>query len=186
MGISCLLSHNPVRLKLDFSRQFRSEFSQVTLAMIVLLHIEDNDDDTFMLAEAFKREGIPHRFQRAVNGAEGLNYLLGVDQYGDRTAYPFPDLVITDFSMPVLDGLGFLRSLRETSLSGSLATMALTSSKCDADIEAAYQLGVLACFAKPSDLTEWRALAIQAYGVYGRFRQMLPSPLGQNADVLPS
>ncbi len=154
--------------------------------MIVLLHIEDNDDDTFMLAEAFKREGIPHRFQRALNGAEGLNYLLGVNQYADRDAYPFPDLVITDFDMPVLDGLGFLRSLQDTSLSGSLATMALTSSKCDADIETAYQLGALACFAKPSHRSEWCTLATQAYGVYRRFQQMKALSLGEDADPLPT
>jgi CheY-like chemotaxis protein len=154
--------------------------------MIVLLHIEDNDDDTFMLAEAFKREGIPHRFQRVVNGAEGLNYLLGVDQYVDRDAYPFPDLVITDFSMPVLDGLGFLRSLRDTPLSGSLPVMALTSCKCEADIEAAYQLGTLACLSKPSVPSEWRALVTKAYGIYGRFKQIQPSTLGKDADVVSS
>ena len=154
--------------------------------MIVLLHIEDNDDDTFMLAEAFKREGIPHRFQRALNGAEGLNYLLGVNQYADRDAYPFPDLVITDFDMPFLDGLGFLRSLRDTSLSGSIATMALTSSKRNVDIEMAYQLGALACFAKPSLLLEWCTLATQAYDVYRRFKQMEAASLDKGADVVPT
>jgi CheY-like chemotaxis protein len=154
--------------------------------MIILLHIEDNDDDTFMLAEAFKREGIPHRFQRAVNGADGLSYLFGINQFADRDAYPFPDMVITDFSMPILDGLGFLRSLRDTPFSGSLATMAVTSSKCDVDIETAYRLGALACFSKPSTLSEWRALAIEAYGIYGRFKQMQPLPLDKDAGVVLS
>ena len=154
--------------------------------MIIILHIEDNEDDTFMLAQAFKREGIPHRFHRAVNGAEGLNYILGVDQYADRASYPFPDLVITDFSMPGLDGLGFLRSLQNTAFCGSLATMALTSSKCDADIETAYKLGALACFGKPAHLTEWRAVANQAYVVYGRFKQMQPAPVCTDVDRVPS
>ena len=139
--------------------------------MMTLLHIEDNDDDAFLLAEAFRREGIPHRFHRATNGAEGLNYLMGMESYADRAAYPLPDLVITDFHMPVMDGIAFLRALKETPLAGTMATLALTSCKCEADIETARQLGALECLDKPASIDQWRAVVVRAYDIYGRFKQ---------------
>lgn len=144
--------------------------------MITLLHIEDNDDDAFLLAEACRREGIPHRLQRAINGAEGLKYLLGEGSYSDRAAHPLPDLIITDLHMPVLDGLEFLRSINSQASIPPICKIVLTSSQNEQEIQTAYSLGASACFSKLSTLMELRVVVNQAYDIYRRFVQSNPVP----------
>jgi two-component system, chemotaxis family, chemotaxis protein CheY len=72
------------------------------------------DDDPTILAtvcEALDLEGLP--FVTATNGAEAL---LAVDLNK-------PSLVLLDMRMPILDGWGFMRAIRERGLNLSVVVM---------------------------------------------------------------
>src|SRR3984893_19236288 len=71
--------------------------------MATVLIVEDEFAIADLLATVFADEG--HRVLTAANGRQGLERLA---------EGPRPDLVISDYMMPVLDGAGLLRALRET------------------------------------------------------------------------
>jgi len=49
------------------------------------------------------------------NGVEAIHYLRGLDGFHDRRLFPYPDLMLLDFSMPKLGGMEVLKFLnRET------------------------------------------------------------------------
>lgn len=63
-----------------------------------------------------------------------------------------PDLVITDWNMPVLDGLGLLRALRADPAYAGLPILVLTTDTDDASKEAARQAGATGWLSKPVDV----------------------------------
>jgi CheY-like chemotaxis protein len=99
------------------------------------------DDDPTILAtvcEALDLEGFP--VVTANNGAEAL----------DVIARNPPSLVLLDMRMPVLDGWGFMRALRERGLS---LTVVVMTAAADARRWAA-EIGANAVLSKPFELNE--------------------------------
>jgi CheY-like chemotaxis protein len=71
--------------------------------MATVLIVEDEFAIVDLLEMALADAG--YRVLTAANGHQGLERLV---------AGPRPDLVIADYMMPVLDGAGLLRAMRET------------------------------------------------------------------------
>jgi len=63
-----------------------------------------------------------------------------------------PDLVITDWNMPVMDGLGLLRALRAVPAYAALPILVLTTETDDASKEAARGAGATGWLSKPVDV----------------------------------
>jgi CheY-like chemotaxis protein len=99
------------------------------------------DDDPAILAtvcEALDMEGFP--FVTAANGAEALDAV-------DRNR---PSMVLLDMRMPVLDGWGFMRAIRERGLN---LTVVVMTAAADAR-RWAREIGAQGVLAKPFDLDE--------------------------------
>lgn len=47
------------------------------------------------------------------DGVETIYYLRGVEQFKDRELFPYPDLLLLDFSMPWCNGMQVLRFLQQ-------------------------------------------------------------------------
>lgn len=47
------------------------------------------------------------------DGIEAILYLRGVEQFKNREAYPYPDLLLLDFNMPRCGGMGVLEFLHQ-------------------------------------------------------------------------
>ena len=99
-----------------------------------------DDDPTILatVAETLDLEGYP--VVTATNGAEALEVL-------ERTS---PSLVLLDMRMPVLDGWGFARALRERGLNPTVVVMTATA---DARRWAA-EIGARGVLPKPFDLED--------------------------------
>ncbi|HEY3060480.1 MAG TPA: response regulator [Chloroflexota bacterium] len=108
------------------------------------------DDDPTILAtvsETLDLEGYP--VVTATNGAEALEQL----------ELQRPSLVLLDMRMPVLDGWGFIRAVRERGLSPVVVVM---TAAADARRWAS-EIGAQGVLAKPFDLDELIA-AVQRLG----------------------
>jgi CheY-like chemotaxis protein len=77
----------------------------------------------------------------AADGADALETV--------RAAYP--DLVLLDYNMPVMDGLGFLHALRADPAIAATAVVMLTANSAPATLSAAARLRVRDYLVKPCD-----------------------------------
>jgi two-component system, chemotaxis family, chemotaxis protein CheY len=112
------------------------------------------DDDPAILAtvfDALSDEGLP--VLTATNGAEALKVIDTADR---------PSLVLLDMRMPVLDGWGFMRAIRERGLSLSVVVM---TAAADAR-RWGREIGAHGVLAKPFELDDLLAAVKQ-------FRQCL-------------
>ena len=107
------------------------------------------DDDEVILAAVsgvLGQEG--YRVETATNGSEAL----------DVVEHNHPDLVLLDMRMPVLDGWGFARALRERDI--TLRIVVMTAAQ-DAR-RWAEEIGANAYLAKPFDLDDLIAIVERA------------------------
>jgi CheY-like chemotaxis protein len=84
--------------------------------MVTVLIVEDEFAIADLLETVFADEG--YRVLTAANGRQGLERLV---------EGPRPDLVISDYMMPVLDGAGLLRAMRETEAHRDIPCIVMSS-----------------------------------------------------------
>ena len=81
------------------------------------------------------------QIEEAADGAAGLCAVRALP----------PDLVLLDYNMPVLDGLGFLRELRADPTVAQIAVVMLTANESASTLSAAARLRVRDYLLKPCD-----------------------------------
>ena len=130
-----------------------------------LLLVEDNEDDAFLMTRALKSAAVELPMQIVGDGQRAMDYLRGAGAYGDRDAYPLPDVIFLDIKLPQVDGLEVLRWIREQPSIRRTVVIILTSSNHPDDVRRAYDLGANSCVVKPAsyqDLVQF-AKAFKAY-----------------------
>ena len=78
-----------------------------------VLVVEDDADDVELLLIAARTAPEAVSFHIVKDGEEAMAYLKGTGQFTDRQAYPFPDLILLDLSLPRIDGFEVLTWIRE-------------------------------------------------------------------------
>ena len=132
-----------------------------------LLLIEDDDNDVFLIKRAFKRTN-PELPVIAINdGDAAIHYLAGTNEYGDRTQFPLPALILLDLKLPRRSGLEVLEWLRNQPGLRRIPVIALTSSQERADVDKAYEAGVNSYLVKPGTFDALAAMTrfIEGYWV---------------------
>jgi two-component system response regulator len=120
-----------------------------TEANMTILVAEDNEDDTFFLAQAFKKAGASATIRFVQDGEEAINYLQGHGLYGNRAQFPFPNLFVMDSKLPGMSGLELLDWLRGRRFSQPLVVGVLSGVEYKPEIEKALALGAKFYFTKP-------------------------------------
>lgn len=115
----------------------------------LILLVEDNEDDVFIMQNAVKRARMPNRLFVAEDGRKALNYLEGQGEFADRVRFPLPQLVLLDLKLPQLHGFDVLKAVRSNAALPPLLIIVLTSSNQDSDIERAYRAGANSYLVKP-------------------------------------
>jgi CheY-like chemotaxis protein len=127
--------------------------SQVQLNIIL---IDDDDVDAKALERAFRRERIASKIVRAVDGIEALELLRGTN---GKTKPPSPCILLVDLDMPRMNGIELIQALRaDEELRRSIVFMVSTST-CEEDKRAAYDLNVAGYIAKETAAGDFRSLA---------------------------
>jgi CheY-like chemotaxis protein len=119
-----------------------------------ILIAEDDENDVHLVQLALRRAGLKNPLQFVKDGQEAIDYLCGNGLYGDRVAFPFPGVVITDIKMPRKTGLEVLQWLSEHPDCSIIPSIVLSASAEPDDVLKAYQLGVSTYFRKPSKIDE--------------------------------
>jgi len=125
-----------------------------------ILLAEDNDDDAFLTTRAMESAGISQPIHHCRDGQAVIDYLEAVLSDREKVSEGnLPDLILLDLKMPRIDGLETLKWIRQHEVFSSLIVLALTSSREDRDVQAAYRLQINAYLVKPSSLREMIDLA---------------------------
>ncbi|MDP3541315.1 MAG: response regulator [Elusimicrobiota bacterium] len=139
-----------------------------------ILAVEDNDDDQFLLREAWKAAGISNPLTIVENGEQACEYLRGAGPYADRDAYPLPALVLLDIKLPGMSGLETLAWLRAQDNLRTLPVIILTASTWPEEVAEAYTHGASSFVIKPSAAQELTDFVAALKNYWLRFNEFTP------------
>lgn len=108
-----------------------------------ILLVEDDDIDVMNVKRAFEKYHINNPLFVAGNGIEALEKLRGSEVPKGRR------LVLLDLNMPQMNGIEFLRELRNDPELNPIPVVVLTTSNNDRDKIEAYNLNVAGFLVKP-------------------------------------
>ncbi|HLH56911.1 MAG TPA: response regulator [Verrucomicrobiae bacterium] len=114
-----------------------------------LLLVEDDPTDLFILQRALRKANVTLPQHVATNGEEAINYLSGVNQFSELSAFPIPCAVFLDLKMPFISGFEVLEWVRSQPQLCDLNVVVLTGSSVERDRERALALGAKAYLVKP-------------------------------------
>lgn len=111
-----------------------------------ILLLEDERATASLVVQLLAAERITNPVEVIDSGESALEYFARVVS---RDA-AMPVLCVLDLSLPGVSGLDVLRHIRSTEALSHLTVIMLTGSGNDADIDAAYELGIDAYLIKPA------------------------------------
>jgi len=120
---------------------------------VCILHVEDDSVDAMVVQRAFKKNNIPYKLVQAIDGTDAWDMLRGTN--GKEKLNPPPRYILLDINMPKMNGLEFLKELRNDSEFSNLTVFVLTTSNDDHDRAEAYKYHVAGYILKPVDLEHY-------------------------------
>jgi CheY-like chemotaxis protein len=109
-----------------------------------ILLVEDDRVDVLSVARAFKDLKIANPLEVVGNGEAGLEWL-----HDERN--PKPCLILLDLNMPRMNGLEFLKVMKNDEDLRRIPVIVLTSSKGEQELMETYEHGVAGYMVKPAD-----------------------------------
>jgi CheY-like chemotaxis protein len=125
----------------------------------VILLVEDQEDDIFLIRKAFKRAEVPNPIHVVRDGEEAIEYLSGEGRFSNRDEHPLPEIILLDLKMPRRDGFQVLQWIRSQPGLSEIAVIVLTSSEQVWEINTAYSIGANSFLVKPGDFEDYKSLA---------------------------
>lgn len=142
-----------------------------------VLHIDDDENDFYLLKFAWEQAGLPQRLVGVHSGAEALAYLQRQGEFADAGTHPFPSLVLLDLRMPRMNGLEVLEWIRSQPELSTLIIVVLTASAYPDDIARANRLGANAYVQKPGTHDELVEFVRSLQSFWFRFHEFAPLQL---------
>jgi len=123
-----------------------------------ILVVEDNPMDLDFLLQAFEEHGVLNPVSICRDGEEALEF---IDAHVSPDDPNLPLLVLLDLRLPKVDGVDVLRKARQHPVWKQIPVVVVTTSRENADISKAYELGVNSYIVKPVDFTAFAAVVKQ-------------------------
>ena len=124
-----------------------------------ILHVEDREEDVFLLQHAFRKAEINNPVHVVKDGGEAIEYLSGTGKFRDRNRFPLPCTVLLDLKLPRKTGLEVLEWIRKREDFENMVVLVLTSSNEPSDLNRAYKLGANSYLVKPPTAMQLLELA---------------------------
>jgi len=119
-----------------------------------ILLVDDSENDLDLMRIGFKKAQCPIPLQEVHDGEEAIAYLQGEGDYGDRTQYSLPTVVLLDLNMPRKNGFEVLAWVRSQPGLKRIPVVILTASLRTEDVQRAFDLGANAFLCKPPTLDQ--------------------------------
>lgn len=110
--------------------------------LVNILLVEDDEVDVMNVKRAFSKNNIMNPLFIAGNGIEALEML-------ESQIIPLPKIIILDINMPKMNGIEFLKIMREKEKLKNISVFVMTTSNEDSDKINAYNLNVAGYILKP-------------------------------------
>lgn len=140
-----------------------------------ILLVEDDSVDVMNVQRAFKKNNITNPLHIAFNGVEALNMLRGTG--GKPKMNPQPHVILLDINMPKMNGLEFLREMRNDPELSSISVFVMTTSNDDQDKVEAYKLNVAGYILKPLSFEKF----VNAVSILNSYWKLCELPSYQKA-----
>jgi len=137
-----------------------------------ILLVEDNPGDVRLTQEAMKESKSRCILNVVGDGEEAIMYLQNKGEYSE---VPRPDLILLDLNLPKLSGREVLQRIKQMDQVKSIPVVVLTTSTAQEDIVSSYALHANCYITKPSDLDDFIG-AIQQIETFWLSLASLPSP----------
>lgn len=115
--------------------------------ILKILLIEDDTIEVIKFNRVLKTLGLNHTIVEAENGEDALVKL--------KEKETNPDIVILDLNMPKLNGIEFLRILKNDTQLQHIPAIVLTTSNNHTDILECYKIGIAGYLLKPLKYEEY-------------------------------
>lgn len=135
-----------------------------------ILLVEDDHVDIMNVQRAFKKNNITNPLYVAHNGIEALDMLRGTE--GIEKIIPTPRLILLDINMPRMNGIEFLKELRNDQQLKSISVIVMTTSNDDKDKCDAYDLNVAGYIVKPISFEKF----VQAVSILNSYWKLCEMP----------
>jgi CheY-like chemotaxis protein len=120
---------------------------------IKIFIIDDDLDDQVLMKQAFESTGIQVTVRFATRSDEALKFLGGCSDAEQ------PDIIVSDYNMPMMNGEEFLRRLSADKRYGNIPRVIVSTAASPPVIEACLANGASRYLIKPSDFEELVKLA---------------------------
>jgi DNA-binding response OmpR family regulator len=118
-----------------------------------ILRAVNQPDEPCVLKRACQRAKVAFRCQSVNSAGEGVRYLSGAGEYGNRERHPMPALVMVDLDLDWNEGYEALSWIRHHVRLRYLPVVAISQSKSQMDMKRAYDLGASSYLLKPVSFT---------------------------------
>ncbi|MEN9332030.1 MAG: hypothetical protein RLZZ94_1120 [Bacteroidota bacterium] len=145
--------------------------SPIEEKLLNILLVEDDSVDVMNVQRAFVKNNITNPLHIAFNGVEALNMLRGSN--GKPKLNPSPRIILLDINMPKMNGLEFLRELRNDEDLKSVSVFVMTTSNDDQDKIEAYNLNVAGYILKPLSFEKF----VNAVAVLNSYWKLCEQPM---------
>lgn len=116
--------------------------------IIDILLVEDDIVDVMTVKRAFKEINITNSLSVTGNGEEALEYLK--DENNEK-----PGLILLDLNMPKMNGIEFLKIIKNNEAHKSIPVVVLTTSKEEQDKLSSFNYSVAGYIIKPVDYMQF-------------------------------
>ena len=129
-----------------------------------ILLVEDDKVDAIAVIRALKEVHVENQVVHLENGEEALKYLL------DPTSHK-PCIILLDLNMPVMNGIEFLKALRDDEQRRRIPVVILTTSDDPEDKLRSFNLGIAGYMPKPLDYAQF-VVVMRSIDTYWTLSQM--------------
>jgi CheY-like chemotaxis protein len=121
----------------------------------LILLVEDNSGDVFLIRLALEESGIEHELHVVRDGEQAIDFVSRIGQPG---GVPCLDLVLLDLNLPKIEGPQVLIQLRSNPAHSFTPVIVVSSSDAESDRARFAGLLITRYFRKPNDLGEFMQL----------------------------
>lgn len=120
----------------------------------LILMLENDENDVFWFRRALTACGVEADLRIVQTVGQARDYLEGRGDFGDRSYYRLPDLIVTDFKMHGQTGVDFIRWLIQQSGYKEIPVVMYSGTALPHDKSAALESGARAFFQKSGEFKQ--------------------------------